>query len=84
VTPPDAAPRGRPSRQRASAVGLLVVAALLFTWPFVRVPRFHVVPAYLHLVAAWALVVAALAAMARAARPRAPHAPARRPGPGDG
>jgi hypothetical protein len=61
---PSAAPR--PSRRRAFAAWVLVTGLLLFTWPFVRVPRFHVVPAWLHLLGAWALVVAALAALARA------------------
>ena len=50
------------------AAGLLVTGLLLFTWPFVRVPRLHLVPAFLHLLAAWALVVAGLAVLSRAAR----------------
>jgi hypothetical protein len=56
------------SRRRVFAAGLLVTGLLLFTWPFVRVPRLHLVPAYLHLLAAWVLVVAALALLSRAAR----------------
>jgi hypothetical protein len=50
------------------AVSLLVTALLLFTWPFVRVPRLHLVPAYLHLVAAWTLVIGALIVLSRAVR----------------
>ncbi len=57
-----------PSRLRAFAAGLLASALLLFTWPFVRVPRLHLVPAFLHLLAAWVLTVAALAVLAHAAR----------------
>ena len=67
------APRGgspsAPSRQRAFASALLVVGLLLFTWPFVRVPPLHVVPAFLHLLGAWAIVVAGLALLARAVGP---------------
>lgn len=48
------------------ALSLLATALLLFTWPLVRVPRLHLVPAYLHLLAAWTLVVAALVVMSRA------------------
>lgn len=81
VIPADAAPRGRPSRHRALALVVLVGGALLFTWPFVRMPRFHVVPAYLHLVGSWVLVVVALAILARALRPRgAPRRQVRRDG----
>lgn len=50
------------------AVSLLAAALLLFTWPLVRGPRLHLVPAYLHLLAAWTLVVAALLVMSRAVR----------------
>jgi hypothetical protein len=63
---PFRVPRDGPSRQRAFAVGLLVTGLLLFTWPFVRVPRFHVVAAYLHLLGAWAVVIAALGLLAGA------------------
>lgn len=55
-------------RQRAFAASFLVVGVLVFAWPFVRVPRFHLVPAFVHLVVAWALVVIGLAAMSRALR----------------
>ena len=55
-----------PSRQRAFAAALLVGGLLLFTWPFVRVPPLHVVPAFLHLAGAWALVVAGLALLSHA------------------
>jgi hypothetical protein len=72
-------PEARASRLRVFAGGLLVTGLLLFTWPFVRVPRFHLVPAYLHILGAFTLVVAALFAMTRAMRPpRAPPAPERR------
>jgi hypothetical protein len=53
-------------RQEAFAAGFLVAGLLLFTWPFVRVPRFHLVPAFLHLSVSWALIVVGLWAMARA------------------
>jgi hypothetical protein len=53
-------------RQEAFAAGFLVAGLLLFTWPFVRVPRFGLVPAFLHLTAAWALIVTGLWAMSRA------------------
>ena len=69
----------RASRLRVFAGGLLVTGLLLFTWPFVRVPRLHLVPAYLHLLGAWALIVAGLFAMTRGMRPpRSPPAPERR------
>lgn len=68
-----------PSRRGAVAVALAVLAALLFTWPFVRQPRFHLVPAYVHLMVAWALVIAGLAILARALR-RRPRAAGRRDG----
>lgn len=55
-------------RQRAFAAWFLVVGVLVFAWPFVRVPRFHLVPAFVHLVVAWALVLIGLAAMSRALR----------------
>lgn len=60
---------GRPSatsRQRAFAGTLLIAGLLVFTWPFVRVPPLHVVPAFLHLLVAWALLVAGLAVLSRA------------------
>jgi hypothetical protein len=65
-----------PSRQRAFAAALLFAGLLLFTWPFVRVPPLHVVPAFLHLIGAWALVIAGLGLLARAvgrAPPRDPR-----------
>lgn len=57
------------SRHRAFAAGLLVIGLLLFTWPFVRAPALQLVPAYLHLLGSWALVIAAIFVMARALRP---------------
>ena len=69
-----------PPRRLVFAIGLFVTGALLFTWPFVRVPRLHLVPAYVHLVAAWVVIVAMLSVLARSLRtPRAP--PAGRPEP---
>jgi hypothetical protein len=65
VRPPDL-PSEASSRQRVFAVGLLMVGLLLFTWPFVRSPRFHIVPAFLHLLGAWAVVIAALGLLSRA------------------
>lgn len=53
-------------REKAFATGFLVAGLLLFTWPFVRVPRFHLVPAFFHLSVSWALIVVGLWAMARA------------------
>jgi hypothetical protein len=52
--------------QRAFAASFLVAGVLVFAWPFVRAPRFHLIPAYVHVVVAWALVIVGLAAMARA------------------
>ncbi len=52
--------------QRAFAAGFLVAGVLVFAWPFVRAPRLPLVPAFFHLVVAWALVVIGLAAMSRA------------------
>ena len=40
--------------QRAFAAGFLVAGVLVFSWPFVRAPRLHLVPAFAHLVVAWA------------------------------
>ena len=52
--------------QRAFAAGFLVAGVLVFAWPFVRAPRLPLVPAFVHLVVAWALMVIGLAAMSRA------------------
>lgn len=52
--------------QRAFAAGFLVAGVLVLAWPFVRAPRLHLVPAYVHVVVAWALVIVGLAAMSRA------------------
>ena len=53
---------------RARAFGVAVVAAgvLLVTWPFVRVPALSLVPAYLHVLGAWFVVIAAIATLSRA------------------
>jgi hypothetical protein len=44
----------------ALALALAVVAALLFTWPLLREPRLHIVPAFVHVLVAWAAVVGVL------------------------
>lgn len=58
-------------RDRAFAGFFFLAAAALFTWPFVRVPPLPVVPAFLYLLAAWALVVVGLWRVSRALRPGA-------------
>ncbi|WP_242342772.1 hypothetical protein [Anaeromyxobacter terrae] len=63
---PEGARLRRVLRQRAFAVAFLVAGVLVFTWPFVRAPALQLVPAFVHLVVAWGLVVLGLAAMARA------------------
>jgi hypothetical protein len=57
---------GRVLRQRAFAGWFLVAGVLVLAWPFVREPRFHLLPAFFHLVVAWGAIVLGLAAMARA------------------
>ncbi len=52
-------------RQRVWAASILVAGILLFAWPFVRTPPLGLGQTYLHLLGAWALVIAALAAMSR-------------------
>ncbi|HEX7623457.1 MAG TPA: hypothetical protein VF400_07775 [Anaeromyxobacteraceae bacterium] len=42
------------------ALALAVVAGLLFTWPLLREPRLHVLPAFIHVLVAWAVVIGAL------------------------
>jgi len=63
-------PRADPGRDRArfAALGgpLVLVALLLFCWPFVRVPRLSLAEAWTHLLGAWALVIAALVLLSRA------------------
>ena len=44
----------------ALALALAVVAVLLFTWPLLREPRLQLLPAFIHVLAAWAGVVGAL------------------------
>ena len=53
-------------RDRAFAGFFFFAAAALFTWPFVRVPPLPLVPAFLYLIAAWALVVVGLWRVSRA------------------
>ena len=53
-------------RQRAFAGGFLVTGVLVLAWPFVREPRFHLLPAFFHLIVAWGAIVLGLATMARA------------------
>ncbi len=52
-------------RQRAWAASILVGGLLLFAWPFVRTPPLSLGLSYAHLLASWAVVIAALATMAR-------------------
>ena len=42
------------------ALALAVAAGLLFTWPLLREPRLHVLPAFIHVLVAWAVVVGVL------------------------
>jgi hypothetical protein len=56
---------GRKLLAPALAVALAVVAFLLFTWPLAREPRLHVVQAFLHVLAAWAVVVGTLGWISR-------------------
>jgi hypothetical protein len=63
----------RAPRALAFAAALVVAGALVLTWPFVRIPRFHLVPAYLHLLGAWLLLVVALVALAGALRRARPE-----------
>ncbi len=73
--PPPGGRRGRTIlRDRAFAVAFLVAGLALFTWPFVRVPPLPLVPAFLHLLGAWALVVLGLWRMSRALAPGPPPA----------
>ena len=44
-------------RNPAVAGGLAVVAVLLFCWPFVRAPRLDLRETFLHLFAAWGVVI---------------------------
>jgi hypothetical protein len=57
--------KGRFPRNPAFAVALSVLAALLFCWPFVHVPRLSLWHAYLHLFGSWAAVNVALWWMSR-------------------
>ena len=61
------------------ALALAVVAGLLFTWPLLREPRLHVVPAFVYVLVAWAVVVGVLwwisgRPMVEDADPRGRHA----------
>jgi hypothetical protein len=53
----------------ALALALAVVAVLLFAWPLLRVPRLHLVPAFMHVLAAWAVVVGMLWWISRRSTP---------------
>jgi hypothetical protein len=53
---------------RAWSAALVALGVLLFTWPFVRTPPLGLVDSYLHLLGAWAALIAATAATARALR----------------
>jgi hypothetical protein len=46
-------------------LALVALATLIFCWPFVRTPPLGLLETYLHLLAAWAVVVAATLATAR-------------------
>jgi hypothetical protein len=60
-------------RDPAFPAALAIIALLLFSWPFVRVPRLPLAHAWGHLFASWALAIAALFALSRAlARRRGP------------
>jgi hypothetical protein len=56
----------RALRDPGFPVALAVGALLLFSWPFVRVPRLDLAQAWVHVFAAWALAIASLAVFARA------------------
>lgn len=49
----------------ALALALAAAALLLFTWPLLREPRLHVIQAFLHVLAAWAVVVGVLGWISR-------------------
>jgi hypothetical protein len=44
----------------ALALALAVTALLLFAWPLARQPPLHLLPAFLHVLAVWAVIVVAL------------------------
>ncbi len=52
--------------RRACAASIFALGLLLFTWPFVRTPPLGIAGAYLHLLGAWVVVIAALYALSRA------------------
>ncbi len=56
----------------ALAVALAVAALLSFAWPLEREPRLHVVLAFIHVLAAWAVVVGVLAWLSRLRMPEDP------------
>jgi hypothetical protein len=51
---------------RACGAALIVGGLLLFCWPFVRSPPLGLLGSYLHLLGAWAAVIALTALAARA------------------
>jgi hypothetical protein len=51
---------------RAWGIALVVTGLLLFCWPFVRTPRLGLLGSYLHLLGAWAAIIAGIAVTARA------------------
>ena len=65
--------RSRPARRGllapALALALAVVAALLFAWPLLREPRLTILPAFIHVLAGWAVVVGMLWSISRRPTP---------------
>lgn len=55
----------RPARGSEAAASIIVVGLLLFTWPLLRTPLLAIGLSYVHLLAAWAIVVAALYGLSR-------------------
>lgn len=65
-SPEPARTSDRARGRGVAAISLATFGLLLFTWPFVRTPPLGLGASYLHLLVAWALVVAGLALLARA------------------
>jgi hypothetical protein len=51
---------------RACCAALVVGGLLVFCWPFVRSPPLSLLGSYLHLLGAWAALIAGIALTARA------------------
>jgi hypothetical protein len=54
------------TRARAFAVAVIAAGVLFVTWPFVRVPALSLVPAFLHVLGAWFVVIVAIWSLSRA------------------